>query len=127
MTLGRYLELTVEQARKEAHKLLGHIAVGCNPSAKKKYKTLQGITLEQPFSDFIAVRKNLKAWTLYDCQRVMKVVFADWQNRAMLDISKDMIAKRHSKIGSEHGKAYANLSMRFLLMIITLVIVHIRA
>ena len=39
----------------------------------------------------------------------------------MLDISKDMIAKRHSKIGSEDGKSYANLSMRFLLMIITLV------
>lgn len=114
LTLGRYPELTVEQARKEAHKLLGHIAVGRNPPAEKKYKALQGTTLEQAFSDFIAVRKNLKARTLYDYQRVMKVVFADWQNKAMLDISKDMIAKRHSKIGTERGEAYANLSMRFL-------------
>ncbi|WP_292993183.1 integrase family protein [Nitrosomonas sp.] len=114
LTLGRYPELTVEQARKEAHKLLGHIAVGRNPSAEKKYKALQGTTLEQAFSDFITVRKNLKARTLYDYQRVMKVVFADWQNKAMLDISKDMIAKRHSKIGVERGEAYANLSMRFL-------------
>lgn len=114
LTLGRYPELTVEQARKEAHKLLGHIAVGRNPPAEKKYKALQGTTLEQAFSDFIMVRKNLKARTLYDYQRVMKVVFADWQNKAMLDISKEMIAKRHSKIGAERGEAYANLSMRFL-------------
>jgi len=114
LTLGRYPELTVEQARKEAHKLLGHIAVGRNPPAEKKYKALQGTTLEQAFSDFITVRKNLKPRTLYDYQRVMNVVFADWQTKAMLDIGKDMVAKRHSKIGTERGEAYANLSMRFL-------------
>ncbi|WP_256207947.1 Arm DNA-binding domain-containing protein [Nitrosomonas sp. Nm166] len=38
LTLGRYPELTVEQARKEAHKLLGHIAVGRNPSLRKGRK-----------------------------------------------------------------------------------------
>lgn len=114
LTLGRYPELTVEQARKEAHKLLGQIAVGRNPPAEKKYKALQGTTLEQAFSDFTTVRKNLKARTLYDYQHVMKVAFFDWQDKAILDISKDMVAKRHSKIGAEHGEAYANLSMRFL-------------
>ncbi len=114
LTLGRYPELTVEQARKEAHKLLGYIAMGRNPPAEKKYEALQGTTLEQAFNDFIAVRKKLKARTLYDYQRIMKTVFADWQNKAMLEIGKDMVAKRHSKIGTEHGEAYANLSMRFL-------------
>lgn len=44
----------------------------------------------------------------------MKTVFADWQNKTMLEIGKDMVAKRHSKIGTEHGETYANLSMRFL-------------
>ena len=114
LTLGRYPELTVEQARKEAHKLLGQIAVGRNPPAEKKSEALQGITLQQAFDDFLAVRKQLKARTLYDYQRIMKTVFADWQNKAMLKISKDMVAKRHSKIGAEHGKAHANLAMRFL-------------
>lgn len=48
VTLGRYPELTVEQARKEAHKLLGHIATGRNPFAEKeqeifkKYNTQTG-------------------------------------------------------------------------------------
>ena len=114
LTLGRYTELTVEQARKEAHKLLGHIAVGRNPAAEKKQKVLQGTTLKQAFDDFLKTRKNLKERTLYDYRRLTKVAFADWQDKAMIDISKDMISKRHNKIGSERGEAYANLAMRFL-------------
>ena len=38
ITLGRYPELTVEQARKEAYKLLGKIAIGIDPQAEKKGK-----------------------------------------------------------------------------------------
>lgn len=114
LTLGRYPELTVEQARKEAHKLLGHIAVGRNPAAEKKQEILQGTTLKQAFDDFLKTRKNLKERTLYDYQRLMKVAFPDWQDKAMTKINKDMVSKRHNKIGSERGEAYANLSMRFL-------------
>ncbi|SFF21660.1 hypothetical protein [Nitrosomonas sp. Nm166] len=44
----------------------------------------------------------------------MKVAFADWQDKAMTGISKDMVSKRHNKIGAERGEAYANLLMRFL-------------
>lgn len=44
----------------------------------------------------------------------MAVVFADWQDKAITDINKDMVSKRHNKIGAETGEAYANLSMRFL-------------
>ncbi len=106
--------MTIEQARKEAQKLLGYIAVGRNPAAEKKQKALQSTTLKQAFDDFITVRKNLKDRTLYDYQRLMKVAFTDWQGKAMLDIDKDMVAKRHSKIGTERGEAYANLAMRFL-------------
>ena len=114
LTIGRYPELTVEQARKEAHKLLGHIAIGRNPIAEKKQEILQSTTLKQVFDDFIKARKNLKERTLYDYRRVMAIIFADWQNKAIVDINKDMISKCHSKIGAERGEAYANLSMRFL-------------
>ncbi|HNP50799.1 MAG TPA: Arm DNA-binding domain-containing protein [Nitrosomonas nitrosa] len=114
VTLGRYPELTVEQARKEAHKLLGHIATGRNPIAEKKQAVLKSTTLKQAFDDFVRVRKNLKERTLYDYRRLMKVAFVDWQDKALTNISKDMVTKRHSKIGAERGEAYANLSMRFL-------------
>ncbi|MCE7914879.1 MAG: DUF4102 domain-containing protein [Nitrosomonas sp. PRO4] len=114
VTLGRYPELTVEQARKEAHKLLGHIATGRNPIAEKKQEVLKSTTLKQAFDDFVEVRKNLKERTLYDYRRLMRVAFVDWQDKTLTNISKDMVTKRHSKIGAERGEAYANLSMRFL-------------
>jgi integrase len=114
ITLGRYPELTVEQARKEAHKLLGKIASGGNPIADKRLTALQAKTLSEAFEDFLNARKALKPRTLYDYQRLMTVAFPDWRKKALLAINKDMVAKRHNKLGEERGEAYANLAMRFL-------------
>jgi len=114
ITLGRYPELTAEQARKEAHKLLGKIATGGNPIADKQLLSLQAKTLGDAFTDYLNARKSLKARTLYDYQRLTKVAFPDWLNKPILSITKDMVAKRHIKLGEENGEAYANLSMRFL-------------
>jgi integrase len=114
ITLGRYPELTVEQARKEAHKVLGHIASGGNPIADKQLSALKAKTLGDAFAAYLNARKSLKPRTLYDYQRLMKVAFPDWHKKPLLSINKDMVAKRHIQLGEEHGEAYANLSMRFL-------------
>jgi integrase len=114
LTLGRFPELTVEQARKEAHKVLGKIATGGNPIADKQKAILHGKTLADAFGDFLSARKALKPRTLYDYRRVMAVAFPDWQKKPLVAITKDMVAKRHIQLGEEHGQAYANLSMRFL-------------
>lgn len=114
MTLARYPELTVEQARKHAQKLLGEIAGGSDPTAKKKRDKLQSTTLAQAFRDFLIARKNLRPYTVYNYARVMEVAFVDWQERPIVAITKDMVAKRHSEMGETRGQAYANLAMRFL-------------
>lgn len=114
LTIGRYPELTVEQARKEAQKLLGKIATGTNPIAEKKRKALEGTPLLQAFQDFLNARKTLKPRTLYDYKRLMEVAFPDWQKKPITAITKEMVTKRHAKLGKERGEAYANLSMRFL-------------
>jgi integrase len=114
ITIGRYPDLTVEQARKEAHIQLGKIATGINPIEEKHLASLQGTTLLDAFTDFKIVRKNLKASTLYDYGRLMAVAFPDWHDKPLTSITKDMVAKRHSKIGEERGGPYANLSLRFL-------------
>jgi integrase len=113
ITLGRYPELTVEQARKEAQKLLGQIATGVDPIAEKKAAKMRSLTLKEVFEDYKKARKSLKPTTLRDYERIMHEAFLDWQNKPLLEISKDMVAKRHSKFG-ERSKARANLAMRFL-------------
>ena len=114
MTLGRYGELTIEQARREAQKLLGKIATGIDPRAEQQIAELHGITLEQVFQDYLHARKDLKPRTLYDYRRVMAYVFSEWRNKPLLTITKDKVAKLHTRLGEENGHAYANLAMRLL-------------
>lgn len=114
ITLGRYGELTVEQARKEAQKLLGKIATGIDPIAEKQEAKVRAVTLLEVFNDFLKTRKGLKPVTIYGYKRVVNLAFADWQDKPLLSITKDKIAKRHAQLGKESGEAYANLSMRIL-------------
>jgi len=114
MTVGRYGELTVEQARKEAQKLLGKIATGVDPLAEKREFKLRQITLAEVFEDYIKARKELKPKTLYDYRRSLEVAFADWKSKPLIWITKDKIAKHHTALGNERGKSYANSAMRLL-------------
>lgn len=113
ITIGRYPELTVEQARREAQKLLGKIATGIDPLAERKENKAKAVTLKEAFASYLNARKALKPITIIDYQRVMKQSFSDWENKLLMSITKDMVAKRHTQIG-EKSKARANLSMRFL-------------
>ncbi|MHB1948933.1 MAG: tyrosine-type recombinase/integrase [Gammaproteobacteria bacterium] len=113
ITLGRYPALTVEQARKEAHKLLGKIATGIDPIAERKERKVRAVTLNEVFTDYLNARKSLKQTTIRDYHRIMKESFSDWLNKPLLEITKDMVAKRHLSRG-EKSEARANLGMRFL-------------
>jgi len=114
ITLGRYGELTVEQARKQAIQILGKVAQGIDPIAESRKCRIQSTTLAQAYKKFKSARKNLKPKTLYDYERFMQVPFKDWQNKPLVDISKNLIAEKHIKLGNTSGPAYANSAMRFL-------------
>lgn len=113
ITLGRYPELTAELARREAQKVLGKIATGIDPIAEKKESQVRGITLKQAFDDYLKARKALKVSTIFDYQRIMREAFSDWQSKPLLSLTKELIAKRHTKLG-ESSHARANLAMRLL-------------
>ena len=114
MTVGRYGEMIVEQARREAQKLLGKIATGIDPREEKQAIHLQSLTLAEVFQDYTKARKGLKAQTLYGYQNVLNRAFAAWKDKPLLSLTKDKIAQLHTRLGEENGEAYANLSMRLL-------------
>lgn len=114
ITVGRYPELTVEMARKEAQKLLGQIATGMDPVAEKRAEKMREMSLNDVFNDYIQVRKSLKHNTLYNYKKVIATAFAEWGDKAFLAITKDKVAKHHKKLGKDRGEAYANLAMRLL-------------
>lgn len=114
ITIGRYGELTVEQARKQAQILLGQIARGLDPVAEKRAAKMQDKTLKDVFEDYLQARKSLKPKTLYDYHRVMDIAFSNWVDNPLMTITKDKVTKKHEALGKEHGEAYANLAMRIL-------------
>lgn len=114
VTLGKYGALTVEQARKEAQKMIGQIATGIDPIAEKLASKMSAVTLNEVFEDYIKARKSLKHNTLYNYRRVLTIAFAAWGKKPLVSITKDKVAKHHEKLGKEHGEAYANLAMRLL-------------
>lgn len=111
-TIGRYGDLTVEQARKEAQKILGKIATGIDVASEKKDSETRSITLREVFDDYLNT-KHLKEGTIKDYQRVFKETFADWESKPLQAISEDLIAERHKERGQK-SKARANNAMRVL-------------
>src|SRR3990167_2776239 len=71
ITVGRFGELTVEQARKEAQKLMGKIAIGIDPIAEKKSTKVKAVTLAEVFQDYLKSRKELKPKIIYYVLRLM--------------------------------------------------------
>jgi integrase len=113
VTIGRHGIFTAEQARQEAKKILSTIARGINPNDADKAKRARGVTLSEVFQAYLVARSSLKPRTVYDYKRLMGTYLADWQNKPLVEISKDMIERKHREIG-ERSPAQANLTMRFV-------------
>jgi integrase len=113
VSIGKYGQLTPVQARNKAQEMLGVIASGGDPAAKKRASAAKNVTLQDAFEDYCLTRKNLKAGTLKNYNECIKGCFADWLNKKLIQITKDEVEARHYKIGST-APARSNNAMRVL-------------
>ena len=109
-TIGKYPQVTPEQARELAQDVLYKLAKGIDPSASRKSGN---ITMEVCFDDFLKTR-TLKERTIRDYTSIIGKYFKDWKRKNLVSITRDMVAHRHKKLGGTAGHAQANLAMRFL-------------
>ncbi len=113
-TLGHYPSMTIQQARKQARTILNIISDGINPNAKTKEDQLRKITLNQVLDDYITSRgTNLKINTAKNYLYTFNGYLKDWGNKELLNISRDMVEKRHRKI-TKKSPTRANTTMRLL-------------
>jgi integrase len=113
VTLGRFPDMTVDQARKQALLTLTTLAEGKNPiTEKRKQKTIE-ITLQQVFGNYLSVRKDLKPRTIEDYTKSLRQTCQDWMHKPLRTITKDMVLKRHAQRGKE-SPARANNAFRVL-------------
>ena len=111
--LGRYPDMTIDQARKMAQAKLSELVAGINPNQVKKTDKIKAITLREVFEDYLKARKNLKAGTIYDYRRVMEFHLKDWQDKPLNLITRDMVERKHLALG-QVSEATSNKAMRIL-------------
>jgi integrase len=110
--LGRYPDMSIEQARRRAQKMLSLMADGIDPVARGRADKVSQITLGQVFEAYLKAHE-LKPGTVKDYRRIMAEAFSDWQDKPIVSITKDMVEARHQSRGQK-SKARANNAMRVL-------------
>jgi integrase len=104
--------ITPEEARKLAQRQLGIMASGVNINQQLKQERAKGITLREAFEEYIGI-KTVTPKTIVEYSRAMRTTFADWENKAIGTINRDMIEKKF-KSTSANSASVANSDFRFL-------------
>jgi len=111
LTLGKHGVLTSEQARKLARQTLAKLIQGTHE--KQQIAVANQQTLQQIFDEYIAVRP-LKSKSCYNYTRHFQVAFPAWHNYPVTTLTRSDITQHYSELCEQHGKGYANSSMRLL-------------
>jgi hypothetical protein len=88
VTLGKFPEITPDQARKLAHQKLAEIAEGKNPNETEKHRQIEQISLQGVFNNLIETR-TYKTGTIRDYQQAIKTAFADWKDKPLNHITEE--------------------------------------
>jgi integrase len=110
-TIGKASVFTLEQARKEAKIKLGLMAKGIDPVAEKRKNDIEGISIQEAFKRFKLAR-TIKESTIENYDSLFRLYISDWLLKPIGNITRDMIAQRHKKVGNDAGEAAANALMR---------------
>jgi len=134
--IGRHNQIPTEKARKMAQSLILDMSNGKDINAIKRASDGETVTLIDAFSDFIE-KRDLKEKTIHDYSLSINNAFNGWKRKRLVDISRDMIKRKYTKIKKDaeeryiqkskkrglipdkdiiekRGNAQANLDMRFL-------------
>jgi len=101
-----------EQARNEAKKRLGEMTQRINLNQADRDAKIKGITLVQAYEAHIQTR-DLSKVSLRVYAKAMQPGFADWKNKSIQSINRDLIEARFNKL-SEKNQAQTNQMFLFL-------------
>jgi integrase len=106
VTLGRFPDMSIEQARKEAARMSALIAEGVNPNQDARALKSE-TTLKELFEEFLKHRRNRRgAYLSEKTKRSYRYDFGlyldKWGNRKLSRFKDTDFAKLHAEIGKEH-------------------------
>lgn len=113
VVIGRYGRMTAAQARTRAKALLGRVAAGEDPAAKRA-EARDLPTLGEAFEDFMKANPNRSANTNKVYRQNLRVNLSDRVNRPLNAITRRDVEARFLRITEKHGWAGANKTMKML-------------
>jgi integrase len=112
ITLGKFPNMTIEQARTQSKKHLLQISDGKNPIKEKKVKLQESYTLDFVFADYLEKRKLQKS-TVRGYIQVINCYFKDYREKPLKSLDETVIKNIHSVV-STTSQAQADLAMRVM-------------
>lgn len=112
ITLGRFPDITPEQARKKAAEINALIAKGENPADKKRAARTE-MTLQELFDEYMT-RKAAFNRRPDKPKDTFRLYLSPWAKRKLSSIKAHEVQTLHAKIGREKGKVTANIVLKLL-------------
>jgi len=111
--LGRYPDLTIEQARGLANGVNADIAQGKNPNDRRRWD-LAELTLEGCFQEYLErhAKRYKRSWQR-DVEQFRRYLHP-WRKRKLSHIRKRDIQLLHASVGQDHGPYAANRLLALL-------------
>jgi hypothetical protein len=96
VTVGRFPDISVEIARREAQQIMGKIAGGINP-AQEKRAIRRETTVNELFADYLELHAKAHKKTWQEDERRFKSHIAQWGNRRLSEITTPEIQSWHGE------------------------------
>ncbi|CAM7767642.1 integrase family protein [Atlantibacter hermannii] len=99
-TLGRFPDLSVDNARAKALELLGGVAItGQNPNVAKRVNEKAAVTLCDALDTYIQNRGHrLKPTTEKQYRAILQNYSGDWMKQSLATISRERVEHRHKAV-----------------------------
>ncbi|WP_178862078.1 tyrosine-type recombinase/integrase [Thiomicrorhabdus cannonii] len=124
ITIGKFPNVTIEQARKAARQIQTDLSNGINPNDKKRFERTKQSTLAQMYERYLTIRK-LKPTTVSGYHQSFRNVLAPLADIEMTAITYDKVLRTHQDY-TKRSPAEADRAMRLLKAIFNVAMDEIR-
>jgi len=114
ITLGRFPDMSVNDAREKALSALSDMANGINPIEEKRKARLKNITLQELLDKYLSDKSDLREASVKDYRKNMRAFF-DWLDKPIDSITRDMVLTRRNQFtgGRDNKMRVLRLLMRY--------------
>ncbi len=113
--IGKYPDVTVEKARKEAAKMNGQIAEGKNPAEERRQHRLEG-GLQNLFERYIELhaKPHKRPRSVAEDEANYRRYLSGWATRRLSSINRHDVVRLHAGLAEKHGIYAANRALALI-------------